>query len=79
MTYISMNNGHMSHVSAQSAQTNCSCACTTSMHSASAMIMTMDARIMASIIISLIRLLALRLRGLLILGNKSKGAIPNFG
>ena len=39
----------------------------------------MDTISMVSILISLIRILALRLRGLLILGNKSKGAIPNFG
>jgi hypothetical protein len=39
----------------------------------------MDTISMVSILISLIRILALRLRGLLILGNKSKGAIPAFG
>jgi Na+/alanine symporter len=49
-----MNNSHKSHMSAQFAQTDCSCACVASMPSAATMIMTMDARIMASIIISLI-------------------------
>ena len=39
----------------------------------------LDTISMVSILISLLSLLALRLRGLLILGGKSKGAIPVFG
>ena len=52
MTYAAMNSRHMSCKSAQFAQTNGSC--TATMQYANSIAMTMDAAIMASIIISLI-------------------------
>ena len=60
MTFTAMRfNRHMSYGSAQSAQANGSCARAASMQSANSITMTMDAILLASIIISLLSLLGL--------------------